>query len=239
MRSGGLARRAHLPELLDDPAHPTPELLQSYGQIDQVNRWFGGVRAFRAHLHPYRRQGVPLRVLDVGTGTGAVPLRLQAWAAGGGARWSLVGVDRHPSLHTLGAPRRGTTLPLVRGDALALPFRPGTFDVVLCTLTLHHFGDDDAVRLLAEMGRVAARAVLVNDLERTALNYLAARALSMTLWRRNRLTRHDGPVSVRRSFTLDELSALGHAAGLRRVSVHRHFPWRLVLRAEPPGRPPS
>jgi ubiquinone/menaquinone biosynthesis C-methylase UbiE len=120
-------------------------------------------------------------------------------------------------------------LPTVRGDALRLPFAPGSVDVAICTLTLHHFPDEEAVRLLREMKRVARDRVLVSDLERSRLNHLGARVLAHTLWRTNRLTRHDGPLSVLRSFTAPELLELGRRAGLRRPVVRRYMPWRLVL----------
>ena len=83
------------------------------------------------------------------------------------------------------------------------------------------------------MGRVAREVVLVNDLERHALNYLSARALAYTLWRRNRLTRNDGPLSVLRSFTSDELLEIGRRSGLHRPRVTKHFPFRLVLEGGP------
>jgi hypothetical protein len=102
-------------------------------------------------------------------------------------------------------------------------------DVTICTLTLHHFPEDEAVLLLREMKRVARDRVLVSDLERSRLNHLGARVLAHTLWRTNRLTRHDGPLSVLRSFTAPELLALGRRAGLRGPVVRRYMPWRLVL----------
>jgi hypothetical protein len=83
------------------------------------------------------------------------------------------------------------------------------------------------------MARVSRVAVLVNDLERRYLNYWSARVLAWTLWRGNRLTRHDGPLSVRRSFTVEELLDIGRRSGLERPSVRRHFPFRLVLEGQP------
>jgi len=125
--------------------------------------------------------------------------------------------------------RRRSPAAIVRGDALDLPFRDASVHASISTLTLHHFPEDQAVRLLEEMRRVARHRVVVNDLERHRLNHLSARLLAATLWRGNRLTRHDGPLSVLRSFTADELLALGRRAGLRNPVVHRHVPWRLVL----------
>src|SRR5690606_13028054 len=91
--------------------------------------------------------------------------------------------------------------------------------------------DDDApVRVLRELGRVA-RAVVINDLERNWQNHVGAQVLARTLWARNPLTRHDGPLSVLRSFTAAELASLAHGAGLQDVRVRRYFFYRLVMTA--------
>ncbi len=81
----------------------------------------------------------------------------------------------------------------------------------------------------------------MSDLERSWGNWLGAKLLSWTLWARNPLTRHDGPLSVLRSYTRAELAALAAQAGLAHARVYRHLFERLVLTApgsaEPPGQP--
>jgi SAM-dependent methyltransferase len=224
--------RATEPELMDGPAQSRPELSASLDHVASVNRWLGGLRSLRRELEGMR--GEDVRVLDVGTGNGEVLRALIRWSAGRGGRWMGVGLDIHPDIVALASEKsRGRpSLSIVRADALALPFPDGAFDVALCTLTLHHFPDVDAVRLLRELARVARRLVLVSDLERSRLAYLFSRLFARTWWRANRITRHDGPVSVLRSFTRDELGELGRRAGLT-ARVRRYFPFRLTLRARP------
>lgn len=220
-------RRVHRAELLDDEGHDPEELAHSLGQVAGVNRWLGGNRALRRHLRPFLEGDEPVRLLDVGTGNGETLDDLLGWARRKGRAWTGIGIDRSAAVARVAG--RASRAPTVRGDALALPFGTGSVDVALCTLTLHHFPEDDAVLLLREMKRVARRTVLVNDLERHRLNHLGARLLAATVWRGNRLTRHDGPLSVLRSFTAGELLELGRRAGLRSPTVRRHAPWRLVL----------
>lgn len=224
-----LGPRRRDPELLDEPGWRPRDLAPALRHIAQVNRWLGGERALRLHLSPLRRSGRDVRVLDVGTGNAAVLERILRWGREGGGRWWGVGTDFHPQVLRVARQESGDGgARLLLADALALPFRPASFDVVLCTLTLHHFGDDDAAALVAELARVS-RLVLVNDLERGVPGYLSARVLAATWWRRNALTRNDGPLSVLRSFTAEELRAIGRSGGLQRVQVRRRFPFRLVL----------
>lgn len=225
--------RRHDDELLDDPAAADPrELERSLAHVEAVDRWLGGERALRRHLRDLP-PGRGVHVLDVGTGDGQVLRRTCAWLDRRNGLARGVGVDLHGPMLTVASRRSlgdsGPPVRLVRADGLALPFADDSFDVSTCTLTLHHFGPDDAVSLVREMARVTRGRVLVGDLERSRLNYLGARLLAATVWRRNPITRHDGPLSVLRSFTPEELDTVGRKAGLRNVRVRRHLPFRLVL----------
>jgi ubiquinone/menaquinone biosynthesis C-methylase UbiE len=221
-------------ELLDAPAHERAELAQALEQIAEVNRWLGGQRAVVRALAPLLCRARPQTVLDVGTASADIPVAIDAWARRHGFDVDIIATDRHAQMRAIAAERTAAAARIVVGaaDALALPFRDGSVDVVLLSLTLHHFEPEAQVRALREAGRVAARAVVVNELERGWPNYLGARGLALTRWRRNRLTRHDGPLSVLRAFRRDELAALAQTAGLRLESLQRTFFHRLVMVAD-------
>lgn len=227
-------RLAHAAELLDAPAHERAVLAQALDQLAEVNRWLGGQRAVLRALAPLLARDRPLRVLDVGTGSADIPVAIDAWARRHGFDLHILATDRHPQMRAIAAERTAAASRIIVGaaDALALPFRERAVDVVLLSLTLHHFETEAQVRALREAGRVAARAVIVNELERGWPNYLGARGLALTRWRGNRLTRHDGPLSVLRAFRRDELVALARAAELRMESLERTFFHRLVMVAD-------
>ncbi|HEV2717420.1 MAG TPA: methyltransferase domain-containing protein, partial [Terriglobales bacterium] len=113
----------------------------------------------------------------------------------------------------------------VAGDALALPFRDGSFDVVSCGLFAHHLGPPDLVRFVNEGLRVCRGAVLINDLVR-CWPHLAAVYAGMPLYR-SRLTRHDAPASVRQAYTVDEMRALLGQTRASRVEIHRRYLFRM------------
>ncbi|HEV2246595.1 MAG TPA: methyltransferase domain-containing protein, partial [Terriglobia bacterium] len=112
-------------------------------------------------------------------------------------------------------------------DVFQLPFAAESFDVVICNLFLHHFSEDEAVRLLRRLGGIASRAVLINDLERNLLSYIFIRLA----WpfARSRVTRHDAAASVRQAYTKDELAALAARAGFTDFEVERLPAYRLGL----------
>jgi len=220
-----LPRAKDAVEMLDRPARFV-DLSQSLADIARLNALFGGRRITLAHVKrliagaPRDRE---ITVLDVGTGGADVPKSLARWARRAGRRIRVLALDRDPP--TLAVARRAAArypeIVLLQGDALALPVRPRSVDVVISGLTLHHLEPAAAVRYLAEMDATARVGFVVNDLVRSraayALVWLATRALT-----RNRMSRHDGPLSVLRAYTPDEVRALCEKAGLFDVRVIRY-----------------
>lgn len=126
-----------------------------------------------------------------------------------------------------GADRDGT-VKLMQADARQLPFADEQFDVVSLFLALHHFDPTEAAQVLREMWRVASVGIVVTDLSRSVPAYLGVWLLTRTM-ARNRLTKHDGPLSVLRAYTVAEVRELARQAGLPVALVRRHGPARLSL----------
>jgi SAM-dependent methyltransferase len=223
-------RAAGALEHLDRPVAPA-DRDASLTDIDRLNAWFGGyaltLRALDRMPAPSRR-----RVVDVGGGCGDFARRLIERERRRGRAVHVVVVDRDPDLLAIARREAGVGVSLVRADASALPFREGSADVVTMSLTLHHLEPDAAVVSLREMHAVASTALVVNDLLRGRLS-LALVWLATRLLRCHPISRHDGPLSVRRAYAPAELVVLAEKAGVPPPKVERH-PWlgRLVAVVE-------
>jgi len=218
-------------ERLDAPIHDPAVLARSLDQVAAVNRWLGARRALLRHLRGRLRRDRLTRILDVGTGSGDLPRAVAAHAARRGRPLELVAADAHPQIAALAAARSGPGLRVAVADARSLPFPDGAFDIGLLSMTLHHFDGAEQEAVLRSVARVVHGDIIIGELHRSRIHYLGARLLAATLWRGNRLTRHDGPVSVLRGFVPDELLRIAARAGLRDAAVHRHPFYRLVLTA--------
>jgi len=224
-------------ELMDEPAQDPGELARSLEDLRAVNRWLGGTRVALHHLRDLVRRHPrgEYRILDIATGSGDIPLEVARWARGEDVQVRIVATDNHPATmqvarqHTAAEP----SIAVETADALRLPYADDSFDVALLSTALHHFdAERDCMRVLREMHRVSRVGFVVNDLARSRTALLGARLLAVTAWRTHPVTRHDGPLSVRRSFTPAELRALAARAGFPNARVHAHFPFRLALVVE-------
>jgi 2-polyprenyl-3-methyl-5-hydroxy-6-metoxy-1,4-benzoquinol methylase len=227
-------RLEYAPELLDEPHHERAELEQSLDQVAEVNRLLGGTRAILRTLEEIVPPGDDLHILDIGTGSADIPIAIDRWARSRSRTVRITATDLHPQMLEIAAARTRAIAAIHTepANALDLHYPPASFDIVLLSLTLHHFERADQVSALRAAARIARRAVVVNELERCLPNYIGARLLALTRWRGNRLTRHDGPLSVLRAFTLRELREVGQEAGIRVGSVKRFFFYRLVMVGE-------
>ena len=212
-------QRANESEIMDDLSQSQDEFAAAYRELEIINRRLGGIRAIERFL-PRVNGRRDLLILDVAAGACDVGEALIR-------KWScrVVALD----LNSRGLKLVDKVWPVV-GNALELPFRDGTFDVVVASLFFHHLSNEDCVRVLAQMWRIAKRRILVNDLYRHAVAYVSIRALT-AVFSKSRMVRHDAPVSVLRAFHPNELLNIAGKAGVP-ARVYRSFPYRLVLVAD-------
>jgi len=228
-------------ELLDGPLDDRWALVGNLRDFARINGRLGGVRLTTSAVEALAPGTAPLALLDIGTGGADIPLALIERGRATGRLVRVTGIDSRPEVLAAAAladPRITGTgeLTLHVGDGLALPYPDDAFDIVHASLLVHHLEPGPARTLLAEMARVARLGVVLNDLVRSRRALLGAWLLTRVLLR-NRFTRHDAPLSVRRAYTVSELTALLATAGLH---VERRFDGfaghRVALAARRNGR---
>ena len=228
-------QRSYELENIDKGTYTPEEYEGCIVELQRVNQWLGDASALRdSLLKEIERVGLrSFSVLDVGAGSGEL-LRVAAkWSRETNRSARLVGLELNQRSATaiLEESCEFPEISAVRADGFALPFSNNSVDYVISSLTLHHFDDEGAVRVIREMGRVAARGVFVIDLHRNPMAYFLYTTVGRIILH-NRLLREDGALSILKSFKPKEMEEIGRQAGLASVTVEKHFPSRLVLSAK-------
>ncbi len=228
-----IPERSHEPEIMDRPGNSREDLNAVLADISAINRRLGGVRAVLRGVRPFFERHAeprPLKLLDIGTGGGDLPKELVRSAARSGVQLQVTAVDLDPNTAAI-ASRETDDVPQIRvvqADAFRLPFAERSFDLVTASLFAHHFPHRDIVRLLGGLLRSARTAVVINDLRRHLVPWLAIHLVSR-MGRLHPMVVHDGPLSVLRGFTKEELKRAARECGAGRFQVTHSWPYRLVL----------
>ncbi len=216
-------QRVDAPEILDSDACSPADVEATLRDIGRVNRWFGGVTTTQKMVECVAQTcgAEHFSLLEVAAGSGELSEIVRQKLAGRGITLDVTLLDRARS-HL---PRGNHS---VAGDALALPFGDGAFDLVSCSLFAHHLDPQQLTQFAHEGLRVTRRAVLINDLVRHPVHLALAFAGYPIM--RSRVAWLDGLTSVRRAYVPEEIrSMLASAFSPKAASVEisRNYLFRM------------
>ncbi len=228
-------KRSYKLERIDTGDYTPQEYERFLREISLVNRLTGDNRALKnSLLREVKDKDLrEFSVLDVGAGSGEF-LRLIARTARKQKRNAkLFGLELHPrsARAILEESRDFAEIKSISGDGLNLPFAENAFDYAICSLFTHHFTDENVIKILSEMARVARRKIFVIDLHRHKTAHFSYQIFCRA-FRISPLVREDGSLSILRSFVPQELKDFAEKADLKNIQVNRRAPFRLVLEAE-------
>ena len=171
-----------------------------------------------------------LRVLDVATGGGDIPLGIWKRSRRANLDLEITGIDISDEALAVARQRceeSSAVIDFQQLDVFAEPL-PDGYDVVVSSLFLHHLSEEDAAVLLSKMAKATRHSVLVNDLVRSRLNLVLV-FLAMRLLTTSKVVHTDGPLSVKAAFTREEARGLAVQTGLDTAIVRRRVPCRYLL----------
>jgi 2-polyprenyl-3-methyl-5-hydroxy-6-metoxy-1,4-benzoquinol methylase len=210
------------PEWMDRPQPVSPELVADLENLRALNRYFGSYRLVRYFLERWLRPNDNLRILDLATGSGDIPRLIASFAREIGATVTIDAVDFQASTIAI-ATEQSIGYPEISFHCADIHSfgAERTYDLVLCSLALHHFSEKDAIRLLRHAVKLSRKKVMVADLRRSWPAKVGIICLT-TLVFREPMTRNDGRVSMERAFSFRELAHLATVAGWQNFG-HRRF----------------
>jgi 2-polyprenyl-3-methyl-5-hydroxy-6-metoxy-1,4-benzoquinol methylase len=201
-------------QVLTDLAKVNRLVMAKRPTLDFLTRAIGDARSFS--------------VLDVGYGDGDMLRVIANWAKKRGIEAKLTGIDLNPQSEHVARAATPAAMPITfrTGDYADLADEP--FDFILSSLVAHHMTQDQLIAFLRFMAAHAKRGWLINDLHRHSFAYMGYPLLATLLgW--HPIVRHDGRLSIARSYRPDEWPLLLREAQVKGARIFRSFPFRLCV----------
>jgi len=227
-----LRHRICVPEIMDDHSLDAQEHVKALQGLERINWWSQSLSILwePIRLHLKKTRSSSLKILDIATGAGDLPILLWQKARQAGIDLQVEACDSNPrsvqyahnQAHRLGVPVRFFETDVVKSSV------PIGYDLLMSSLFLHHLANDDALLFLKRMRSSAGRLILINDLIRSRRGLVMA-SVGTQLLSRSDVVHADGPRSVRSAYTLKEIKKLSTEAGLTNSQLFSRWPCRFLL----------
>lgn len=218
------------PEIMDDFNIKGDVLKDALDKIARINHLLGGnkltLNGVKKLLRKVSGQNL-IKIVDVGCGNGDMLRRLADYGLQKNLNLELIGVDANTfTIDYAAALSSGyENINYTCEDIFSKSFSELKYDIVLCTLTLHHFKNDEILSLLDTFYGNAKLGFVINDLHRNVLAYRLFQALCF-VFRLNEMSRKDGLTSILRGFKKQELIDFSKKLKFKKYSIE----WKWAFR---------
>ena len=221
-------------ELMDDLNCSGEVLNQTLTEIENINHWLGGDAITINGLNQIINNTSvpnPLSIADLGCGSGGMFKVINNWAKKHHVKVALTGIDANPNVIEFARDNfKDLNVNFLALNILSEDFKNHNYDIILCTLLLHHFLSEELVALMKQLKDQARVAIIVNDLHRHPIAYYSIKWLT-GLFSSSEMVKFDAPLSVKRGFTRKELIEILNKAGIENYSLTWKwaFRWQLII----------
>ncbi len=203
------SKRTDKNEIMDDFDLQGEELVKTLHDLDNINAWLGGNKITIngiIKLLEGAPEGSTIRIADIGCGNGAMLRKLAGWGKRNKYNFELTGIDANAHAIEIGKDLSHDypEISLKVLNIFSEDFKAMEFDIILCTLTLHHFKDEQIIALVRQLYDQSILGVVINDLHRSSAAYILFKAFC-AVFVNNEIARKDGLISILRGFKNEDL----------------------------------
>ncbi len=222
--------RTNAIEIMDDFTLEGEILREALDKIAKINQLLGGNKlTLQGILHLLSKESTKNEVIivDVGCGNGDMLRSLAVYANKNDLNFKLIGIDANQFTieHAESLSKHYRNISYRCEDIFDDNFKSLKYDILLCTLTMHHFKDDEIAQLLSIFKSNATIGIVINDLQRSTIAYRLFQALCY-IFRLNKMSKDDGLVSILRGFKKEELEAFSNKLSFQQYTIE----WKWAFR---------
>lgn len=220
--------RSNASEIMDDLEMSGKLLKNTLDQIASINKWLGGnsvtLNGLKILLENYSHEK-EISIVDLGCGNGDMLREVAKFGRKEGYNFQLVGIDANQTTidYAIELSTNYPEIKYLKQDVLSKAFQDIKYDIVLCTLFLHHFEDDVALNLIQSLLKVATIGAVINDLHRHPMAYYLFILLTLVI--NNEMVKTDGLISILRGFKKIELEQFA-----KKIEYKSIISWKWAFR---------
>jgi 2-polyprenyl-3-methyl-5-hydroxy-6-metoxy-1,4-benzoquinol methylase len=217
-------------EIMDDFQLEGDELRDALDKIAKINQLLGGNKLTLLgvkELIADNPKTAEITIVDVGCGNGDMLRTLADYGLQHNIKFNLIGVDANNFTvkHAINLSKMYPNISYHCEDIFDKPFEELKYDIVLCTLTLHHFKDEEIIKIMTSFYANASIGVVVNDLQRSTVSYRLFQCLCF-VFQLNNMSRQDGLISILRGFKKEELLRFSEKLNFKKYKIQ----WKWAFR---------
>jgi 2-polyprenyl-3-methyl-5-hydroxy-6-metoxy-1,4-benzoquinol methylase len=220
--------RSDQEEIMDDLDYQGPILHDALDKLAKINQWLGGnivtLNGLKKVIKNHPKNEL-ITIVDLGCGGGDILREVSRFGERNGYKFKLIGIDanQHTVNYAKTLSENHSNIEFKAIDIFSKEFKTIKYDLVLTTLFLHHFKNDELVTFLKPVLGKAKLGIVVNDLHRHKLAYYLFKLLSITI--KNKTIVEDGLTSVLRGFKRQELEDIS-----QQLDINYQIQWKWAFR---------
>jgi len=215
-------------EIMDDFTMEGVLFRDTLDKLEIINRFLGGnsvtINGLK-NLLKNQSKNKTITIVDLGCGNGDILRDVAKFGRKNNYSFNLIGIDANLAAieYAKELSKEYSELSFKTIDILSEDFKKQSYDVVLCTLFLHHFKNEELISFLKTTTNKATIGVVVNDLHRHKLAYYLFKLIGFFI--KNKMVRQDGLTSVLRAFRREDLENIA-----KEIKVHFSIQWKWAFR---------
>ena len=222
--------RTDLEESMDDFSMDNDGLVTALDDIARINQLLGGNSVTLEgvqHLIKDFPKDKTITIMDFGCGSGDMLRMLSKFGKENNLKFQLIGIDANEATirHAEKCSVDFDNITYLAEDIFLYDFSRYNIDIALITLTLHHFKDEEILKIMRVIFNLVKKGIVVNDLQRSKLAYRLFQAI-IYIFRLEKMTAEDGLISILRGFKRNDLEKFSKDLGLKKYSIK----WKWAFR---------
>ena len=222
--------RTDLEESMDDFSMDNDGFVTALDDIARINQLLGGnsvtLNGVKTLIKDFPKDNT-ITIMDFGCGSGDMLRMLSKFGAENNLKFQLIGIDANEATirHAEKCSTEFNNITYLAEDIFLYDFSKYKIDIALITLTLHHFKDDEILKIMRVILKLVRKGIVVNDLQRSKLAYRLFQMI-IFIFRLEKMTANDGLISILRGFKKEDLSNYSKDLGLKKYSIN----WKWAFR---------